>query len=50
MAGKTGMLVGFEHQRFLNVPIPAVVGEKKQLDAEGDLWRAVLQVTGQPRW
>ncbi len=50
MAGKTGMLIGFEHQRFLNVPIPAVVGRKKQLDAEGDLWRAVLQVTGQPRW
>ncbi len=50
MAGKTGILVGFEHQQFIHVPIPAAVREKKQMDPVGDLWRAVLQVTRQPRW
>lgn len=50
MAGKTGMLIGFEHDRFIHVPIPTVVSQKKQLDVTGDMWRAVLQVTRQPRW
>jgi len=50
MAGKTGMLIGFEHNQFIHLPIPVVVAEKKQMDVSGDLWRAVLQVTRQPRW
>ena len=50
MAGKTGVMVGFEHSQFINVPIPAVISQTKTLDVAGDLWRAVLQVTGQPRW
>ncbi|MFV1964184.1 MAG: ATP-dependent 6-phosphofructokinase [Pirellulaceae bacterium] len=50
MAGKTGMLIGYEHNQFIHVPIPAVASQEKQLDVTGDLWRAVLQVTRQPRW
>ena len=50
MAGKTGMLIGFEHDQFINVPIPAVVSQKKRMDLTNDLWRAVLQVTRQPHW
>jgi 6-phosphofructokinase 1 len=50
MAGKTGMLIGYEHNQFIHVPIPTVVSEKKRMDVTGDLWRAVLQVTRQPRW
>ena len=50
MAGKTGMLVGFEHNQFIHLPIAVVVGRTKQMDPSGDLWRAVLQVTRQPRW
>jgi 6-phosphofructokinase 1 len=50
MAGKTGMLIGLEHDRFINIPIPVVVAEKKQVDLRGDLWRSVLQVTRQPLW
>ncbi len=50
MAGKTGMLIGSEHNRFLHVPIPAVTAQKKHIDVDGDLWRAVLQVARQPRW
>ena len=50
MAGKTGVMIGSEHDRSVNVPIPAVVGRTKAMDISGDLWRAVLQATGQPRW
>lgn len=50
MAGKTDVLIGFEHNQFINVPISIAVSQKKQMDVAGDLWRAVLQSTGQPRW
>lgn len=50
MAGKTGLMIGSEHGQFIHVPIPTVVSQKKRLDVSGDLWRAVLQGTGQPRW
>ena len=48
--GKGALIVGFEHGRFIHVPIPTVVASKKRMEVTGDLWRAVLQVTGQPRW
>ena len=50
MAGKTGMLIGFEHNQFIHVPIPAAVAQKKQIDIAGDVWRAVMHVTRQPCW
>lgn len=50
MAGKTGMIVGVEHNRYIHVPIPAVVNRKRRVDLEGDLYRACLQITQQPRW
>ena len=50
MAGMTGMLIGLIHDVVVNIPIAAVVGEKKHLDVGGFQWQAVLQVTGQPRW
>lgn len=50
MAGKTGLIVGFEHSHYIHVPIPTVVQQTKQMDVSGDLWRAVLESTSQPRW
>jgi 6-phosphofructokinase 1 len=50
MAGKTGVMIGCQHNQYVNVPIPAVVTQTKGMDVSGDLWRAVLQSTGQPRW
>lgn len=47
MAGKTGTLIGHEHNQFIHVPIPIVVSQHKRLNTAGDLWRAVLHVTGQ---
>ncbi len=49
MAGKTDMLVGFWHNAFVNVPIPAAVKYKKQVSPESGLWQGVLESTGQPK-
>jgi 6-phosphofructokinase 1 len=50
MAGKTGVMIGFKHNQYVNVPIPAVVNQTKRMEISSDLWRAVLEATGQPRW
>jgi 6-phosphofructokinase 1 len=50
MAGKTGLMIGSASEHPVNVPIPAVVSQARTVDVFGDLWRAVLQTTGQPRW
>jgi 6-phosphofructokinase 1 len=48
MAGRTDMLVGSWHNVFTHVPIPICVTARKKIDPDGDLWRAVLESTGQP--
>lgn len=48
MAGKTDLLVGYWHNVFVHVPIPAVVRRHKQLDPYGGVWMAVREATGQP--
>lgn len=50
MAGKTGVMIGSIHGESIHVPIPAVVKQTKKLDVSGELWRAVLEATAQPRW
>jgi len=50
MAGKTGLIIGMENDRFIHVPIPTVVARTKRIEMTGDLWRSVLQITRQPRW
>lgn len=49
MSGKTGMLVGRWHCSFVHLPISLVtqVGRSK-VNPTGELWRAVLESTGQP--
>jgi 6-phosphofructokinase 1 len=48
MAGKTGLVIGFLHDRFIHVPIELLAGHKKRLDPAGPWWRSVLATTGQP--
>lgn len=48
MAGRTNMMVGFWNHAFTNVPLPAAVGERKQIDPQGELWQRVLDATLQP--
>jgi 6-phosphofructokinase 1 len=48
MAGKTDLMVGRWHRCFTHVPLETVLAHQKRLDPSGDLWREVLETTGQP--
>jgi len=48
MAGRTAMVVGRWHGRFVHIPIPAATGSRNMVDPNGDLWMSVLEATGQP--
>ena len=49
MAGRTEMVVGRWHGRFVHIPIPLAVSHRNQVAPDGDLWLSVLEATGQPR-
>ena len=48
MAGKTGMVIGFLHDRFIHVPIELLAAQQRRLDPDSPAWSAVLSATGQP--
>lgn len=48
MAGRTDMVVGRRHNRFIHVPIKHVVSQRNQVAPDGDLWLSVLESTAQP--
>jgi 6-phosphofructokinase 1 len=48
MAGKTGMVVARWHQRFVHLPMSLVTRGRRKVDSNGDLWRLVVELTGQP--
>jgi len=48
MAGKTGLVIGFLHERFIHVPIDLLASRTRRLDPASGWWRAVLAATGQP--
>jgi 6-phosphofructokinase 1 len=48
MAGKTGIVIGFLHERFIHVPIELLATDTKRLDPASGWWRSVLAATGQP--
>jgi 6-phosphofructokinase 1 len=48
MAGKTGIVIGFLHERFIHVPIELLAKKTKRLDPRTGWWHAVLAATGQP--
>jgi 6-phosphofructokinase 1 len=48
MAGKTGLVIGFLHERFIHVPIELLATHTKRLDPASGWWRSVLATTGQP--
>jgi 6-phosphofructokinase 1 len=48
MAGKTGLVIGYLHDRFIHVPIKLLTSRKKSMDPDGFAWSAVLAATGQP--
>jgi 6-phosphofructokinase 1 len=48
MAGKTGMMVGYSHEQFTNIPLKLVTRGRKKFDTNCPLWLSVLASTGQP--
>jgi 6-phosphofructokinase 1 len=48
MSGRTAMMVGRWHGRFVHVPIPVATRGRNEVDPNGDLWMSVLESTGQP--
>jgi 6-phosphofructokinase 1 len=50
MAGKTDMMVGRLHRVFTHVPLGLVLSEKKRIRPDSELWLAVIESTGQPRF
>jgi 6-phosphofructokinase 1 len=49
MSGRTRLIIGQWHGRLVHVPIGAAIAKRKQVDPNGDLWRSVLESTGQPK-
>jgi 6-phosphofructokinase 1 len=47
MAGKTGLVIGFLHDRFIHVPIELLATRQRRLDPNSAAWSAVLAATGQ---
>jgi 6-phosphofructokinase 1 len=48
MSGRTGVVIGFLHERFIHVPIELLTGREKRLDPDSGWWHSVLAATGQP--
>jgi 6-phosphofructokinase 1 len=48
MCGRTEMLIGRWHGRFVHIPMPLAIQRRHVVDPDGDLWMSVLESTGQP--
>ena len=48
MAGKTSMLIGRWHGRYVHMPIDLVTHGRRKVDPQGELWQSVCEITGQP--
>ena len=48
MAGRTEVVVGRWHGRFVHIPIRLAISTRNTVDPDGDLWLSVLESTAQP--
>ena len=48
MAGKTKIVVGLVHDKYVHIPIKMTILERNTVDPEGSLWRDTLDATLQP--
>lgn len=48
MSGKTGMVVGRWHGRFVYIPLSIAVSGRRKVNPREDLWISVIEATGQP--
>jgi 6-phosphofructokinase 1 len=49
MSGRTRMVVGIWHGRFVHLPMQLAIRQRQTVDTQGDVWQSVLESTGQPR-
>ncbi|MCS6971137.1 MAG: ATP-dependent 6-phosphofructokinase [Planctomycetota bacterium] len=47
MSGRTDMIVGSWNGQLTHVPIPLAIQGRRRVDPQGELWRTVLETTGQ---
>lgn len=48
MAGKTKIVIGLVHDKFVHIPISMATAHRNVVDPEGALWRDTLDATSQP--
>ena len=48
MAGKTKVIIGLVNNRFVHLPIKAVITHRNKVNPESSLWRDTLDATHQP--
>ena len=48
MAGKTKIVIGLVHDKFVHIPISMATLYRNFVDPEGAFWRDTLDATGQP--
>ncbi len=48
MAGKTGMIVAMFHRAHVHLPLSLIARGRKRVNTASELWRSVLECTGQP--
>ena len=48
MSGRTKMVVGLVHGKYVHLPIKMVTKQRHYVDPEGSMWRDALDATGQP--
>jgi 6-phosphofructokinase 1 len=49
MSGRTRMVVGIWHGRFVHVPMQLAIRDRQTVRTDGDVWQSVLESTGQAR-
>lgn len=48
MSGRTRMVVGLRHGKYVHLPMALVASGRRTVDPTGGLWLSVLEATGQP--
>ncbi len=48
MAGKTKLLIGLLHNKYIHLPTRLATSRRNRVDPESPMWRDVMDATGQP--
>ena len=48
MAGKTKIVIGLVHNKYVHLPIRLVTAKRNKVSPEGSMWRDAIDATGQP--